>query len=319
VDFLANLNDNLQKLRAQALKAKQEYQAESLKLNTRPQTCYQPNDLVLYDVMSLEAARNKNKHSRWLGPYKVLSQRNNDVECEELLANKTHLFHVDSLKIFSGSLDEAKQMAQYDDQQFKVVKVHAHCGDQNLNRLEALQFLVEYSDGDLVLRDYSKDLATCEPFLQYCKREDRKFLLKWSYPTVAAFNKYQATQGSTNTCNVPWTSHNLKCYVNLTVWNTGGWYDGLKLPGQFNPFDTPYNVSEPYKTFWYEATILHPSSHKRGKPYDYIVPIFKDYGQDHLFEASSSFVNAFLLPELPIGGVLVDKNFAKLHPRVMAS
>jgi hypothetical protein len=45
---------------------------ESLKLNKRPQSSYQPGDLVFYDVMRLEAARNKNKHSRWLGPYKVL-------------------------------------------------------------------------------------------------------------------------------------------------------------------------------------------------------------------------------------------------------
>jgi RNase H-like domain found in reverse transcriptase/Reverse transcriptase (RNA-dependent DNA polymerase) len=318
VDFLSNLNDNLQKLRAQALKAKHEYQAETLKLNKIPQSSYQPGDFVLYDAMSLEAARDKNKHARWLGPYKVLSQKNNDVKCEELLADKTHLFHVDSLKLFSGSLDQAKQMAQHDDQQFQVVKVHAHCGDQNTNRLDALKFLVEYTDGDIVLRDYSKDLVTCQPFLDYCRREDRKYLLKWSYPTVAEFERYQAELDSTNTCNVPWTTHNRKCYVNLAVWNTGGWYDGLRLPGQFDPLDAPYNVSWPFKTFWYEARILHPTKHRKGKPYDYVVPLFKAHKQSHLFAASSFFVQSNLLPELPPGGVLVDEAFAKLHPQVLS-
>ena len=90
VDFLRNLDSNLQKLRAQALKLKQEYQAVPLKQNRPEQTCYQPGDFVLYDAMDLEALRNKNKHARWLGPYKVLQQTDNDVSCEDLLADKTY-------------------------------------------------------------------------------------------------------------------------------------------------------------------------------------------------------------------------------------
>jgi hypothetical protein len=166
---------------------------------------------------------------------------------------------------------------------------------ENTDRLDALKFLVEYTDGDIILRDYSKDLSTCEPFLEYCRREDRKYLLKWSYPTVAEFTQFCKDLDSPNTCNIPWTTHKGKCYVNLAVWNTGEWYDGLRLPGQFDPLDTPYNISWPYKTFWYEAEILHPPRHKQRKPYDYKVPIFELYKQPYVFAATSSFTSGLLL------------------------
>ena len=311
----------MQKLRAQALKLKQEYQAVPLKQNRPKQTCYQPGDFVLYDAMDLEALRNKNKHARWLGPYKVLRQTDNDVSCEDILADKTYLFHVDSLKLFAGTLEEAQKYAQCDDRQFQVRKVHAHCGDQNRGSRKALQFLVEYSDGEIVLRDYeAKDLQTCQPFLDYCRRDDRKYLLPWTFLTDSEADKAKkALNTPPNTRNIPWATKDSTCYINLAVWNTGGWYDDLRLPGKFNPTATPFDVSQPFSTFWYKAQIQHPPKPERGKPYDYYVPILKAYRQKALFAASSSFVHDYILPELPPGGVLVDEAFAKLHPQVMSS
>ena len=321
IDFLHNLDANLLKLRAQALKLKQEYQAAPLKLNRPEQTYYQPGDLVLYDAMDLEALRNKNKHARWLGPYKVLKQTNNDVTCEDLLADKSYLFHVDSLKHFAGTLEEAQKYAQCDDRQFQVRKVHAHCGDQNQGSRKALQFLVEYSDGEVVLRDFeAKDLHTCKPFLDYCHKDDRKYLLSWTFATDSEAEKAKKVLNTPpNTRNIPWAGKDSTCYINLAVWNTGGWYDDLKLPGKFNPTATPFDVSQPFSTFWYQVQIQHPKKPERGKPYDYLVPILKVYKQDALFAASCSFVHDYILPELPPGGILVDEAFAKLHPQVMYS
>jgi hypothetical protein len=50
----------------------------------------------------------------YLGPYEVIRQVKNDVEVRDLVRGNIKVFHVERLKIFHGSKEEAFRLAKID-------------------------------------------------------------------------------------------------------------------------------------------------------------------------------------------------------------
>jgi hypothetical protein len=69
---------------------------------------------------------------------------------------------------FFGTMEEAKQLAMNDDNQFEITKIMAHKG--GWEKRSEMEFLVLLADGESEWIKYSKDLNTCIEFERYCKQ-----------------------------------------------------------------------------------------------------------------------------------------------------
>jgi hypothetical protein len=90
------------------------------------------------------------------GPYVVLSQYKNDVTCKHANVDTIQVFHIDRVKPFYGSLEEATVQAQVDYQQFAALNITAYRGDPE--KRSEMEFLLEYEDGTISWKSWDKDL-----------------------------------------------------------------------------------------------------------------------------------------------------------------
>ena len=72
-------------------------------------TPYQPGDFLLFAIPKIN--RTTKLASPWLGPYEVISQRNNDIECRHLSSGIIHSLHCNRVKLFMGTRKEAYDLA----------------------------------------------------------------------------------------------------------------------------------------------------------------------------------------------------------------
>jgi hypothetical protein len=112
---------------------------------------YQPGDLVLYDTLYDDKARQSAKlDSRYKGPYEVLRQVKDEVKCRHLALGSIKQLLVERLKLFVGSKDDAFKLAMEDADQFLVNRITAWKGNPAV-RTE-MEFEVLFSDNDIVLK-----------------------------------------------------------------------------------------------------------------------------------------------------------------------
>jgi hypothetical protein len=86
------------------------------------------------------------------GPYIVSSQYKNDVTCKHANQDTIQIFHVDRVKPFFGSLEEAQKLSRVDYQQFVVPNILAYPHIHS-----KMEFQLEYEDldGNLGTRTFS--------------------------------------------------------------------------------------------------------------------------------------------------------------------
>ena len=86
------------------------------RLAARPeetQIVFQPGDLVFFQLNPDNPLPSK-LSSPFLGPYHVLQQHKNDVECRHLVMGTIKWFHITRLKLFDGTEEEGYQAALLD-------------------------------------------------------------------------------------------------------------------------------------------------------------------------------------------------------------
>ena len=164
-EYIAALNRNLTELREASLK----YQTKRAALrrgtaNDSPNS-YQPGDLVFAWVYRVVAKLD----TLWLGPYEVVNQVHNTVTVRHLVSGKESTRHVSTLKICSSPRAEAYDAALRDQDQHVVTALLAWRGDPTTRT--RMQFLVEYSDGDILWQQWSQDLSDCTAFAAFCSRQ----------------------------------------------------------------------------------------------------------------------------------------------------
>ena len=82
----------------------------------------------------------------FLGPYRVLQQVKNDVECRHLVMGAIKWFHVTRLKMFHGSEEEGYNAALLDADQHVVRRILRWNGDPM--KRTTMEFKVGFADDD---------------------------------------------------------------------------------------------------------------------------------------------------------------------------
>ena len=134
-----------------------------------PPAHYESGDLLLWNSREQPTDHLKSKLSpTWMGPYKVISQRKNDLTCIHVVAHTTHVLHIDRVKPFFGTLEEAQNMAKLDDNQYDILSINFYVG--NPHKRTSMAFNVTFNTGlttetvDLV---YNADFACSAQFVAY--------------------------------------------------------------------------------------------------------------------------------------------------------
>ena len=93
----------------------------------KPQNMYHPSDLVFKKIRKQQKL-NTFSHTK-LGPYEVIKQVINSVHVRSLINGATKVFPVDELIMFSGSKQDAFELAGLDDNSFKPARIIAWRGN----------------------------------------------------------------------------------------------------------------------------------------------------------------------------------------------
>ena len=163
--YIRHLDDTLALVRQVAQDALDKRTGTRQAKNPLISTQYQPGDFLLFSVPKMY--RNSKLSTPWSGPYKVIAQRNNDIECQHLSSGIIHSLHCNRVKLFMGSRDEAYNLACLDDDQHTIVAILAHMGPPD--QRSAMQFLVQFADNVSLWLPWSRDLSNSIPFGEYCQ------------------------------------------------------------------------------------------------------------------------------------------------------
>jgi RNase H-like domain found in reverse transcriptase/Chromo (CHRromatin Organisation MOdifier) domain len=156
-DLIHALNRNLQVVRSISTA----YQLSMRRQRTAPttlatQNTFQPGDYVLWNPKETPTSLRSSKLApKLLGPYSVIRQTANDVECRHLATQKLQTFHTDRLSPFVGTPASAKTMSLLDQDLHLVSAILAHRG--NPKPLSKLYFLVAW-------QNYPSSSNTWEPY-----------------------------------------------------------------------------------------------------------------------------------------------------------
>jgi len=232
--WVRGLDEDLRHIRAKS----SAFQKELIKERTQDtpedtQNCYQPGDFVLFQ-RDPTVPRPTKLASPYTGPFEVIQQKKNDVECRHLVMGNIRVLHVTRLKLFVGTREEAYKAALLDADQFVISKIHYWRG--NPDKRSEMFFYVEFDDGDKVLLPYSKDLSAAAQFEDFVYSEPQLFPLR--------FNAADAPKRVTAMRKEPIRGVELHdvFYLDLRYWGYD-WFDALDLP---NAYVTTYVVQCEY-------------------------------------------------------------------------
>jgi hypothetical protein len=177
-ELLSELNSNLQAIRSASAEYQAKLIAERTKDNPEFPNTYQPGDLVLYE----HHHKATKLMPTFYGPYEVLEQYKNDIQCKHLVMDNIVTIPNNKAKLYVGSYEDAYEAAKRDYDQYVVAKVVAYVGDP-AKRTEC-SFLVTYETGVTLWQAWNSQLHSTTAFEDFCR--SRRPLLPLLYsPQVA--------------------------------------------------------------------------------------------------------------------------------------
>ena len=181
-EFVRLLDQNLKILD----KKSREYQQAIIakRRNTQvEQNIYQPGDFVLF--LPDHRPPNSKLSPKYIGPYIVINQIKNDVQARHLSSGAVHVLHVERLKRFYGTTEQAKEAANIDYDQHEVTCITGYRGD--INQRKSMQFEIQFNAGDKIWKYFCKDIYETTYFEEYCRQHPE---LKPLLQTKQASEKY---------------------------------------------------------------------------------------------------------------------------------
>jgi hypothetical protein len=292
-EFVRNLDANLRALWAASQKHQTNVRSKrSGHDDPARQNQYQPGDLVLLQRNTSAPAPSK-LSMRYMGPYEVISQLKNDVQCKHLCVKTVHTFHVERLKMFFGSRAEADRVARLDHDQYEVDAILYWRGSPDTRT--TMEFYIRYKDGDQRWVTWSKDLFDTVQYEEFCRAHSPLF------PLIFTATEAQRQIASLNATPITAVSPGRKVFVDLRSRGNGAWYEGIGLP---RSAEVTYVLPCAY-TKWLGQQHRKIALHCEVTGFDFKV--------DHLFVRS--FGTCFSFD--PTTMVMVDKNLIRQYPKMM--
>jgi hypothetical protein len=222
-DVLRLLDANLKIVRAKSLEFQQALAAERRSKDGPPQS-YEPGDLVLWNPReSPSDFLNVKLSPNWLGPFEVVQQMKNDVQCKHLVLRTVAVLHVSRLKPFLGSREEAYRVAKLDHNQYEIVSVDSFTGNPHLR--STMTFTVTFEDGTITM-PYGADLAGSAQFEAFVQSRPELFPLRFT--AARAKEEIRKINRLAIASVVPGDT----VFVNLRYFDdmNSTWFDDLHLP-----------------------------------------------------------------------------------------
>jgi hypothetical protein len=127
---------------------------------------YQPGDFILL-ARDESKPRPSKLSPKYLGPYEVISHNKNDIKAKHLVMDSIHTFHVNMVKLFTGTQQQAFTAALEDFNQYEIERIISYAGDPLIR--SKVDFEVVFKDGSVIWLPYSHDLSNTLPFEEFCR------------------------------------------------------------------------------------------------------------------------------------------------------
>ena len=225
-EFCSALAENLTNVRLASAKYQSALKKErESRSDPSAEIRFANGDYVFY-IIADKLQRGNKLNSLKKGPYMVLKHPDgsNVVTVRNLVSGAIHEFNQKDLDVFSGSLDDAKRLAQLDNDEHEIDCIVGYCGEPE--KRSSLEFFVLFKDGDKLWFDYSADLALTAAFEKFCS--DIPCLRMVLLSVTAA----KSLERQTKLMPADSSLVDTEMYVNLRTWGDG-WYRGLNLPDCF--------------------------------------------------------------------------------------
>ena len=196
------------------------YQATLVKsrvLDPTKQNVYQPGDMVLHHLTH----RVQKLDSHFCGPFDVIVQTHNDVECRHISSGAIQKLHVTRLKPFFGTREQAYELAIRDNDQFVITEILSYIGLPETRG--TLEFEVKFGDGDVLWVKWSLDLFKSLPYETFCKKHKQLFPILF---TLAQGKREIKQKKDAVDCAARLDD---VCYLNLRSYGEL-WYQRLAIP-----------------------------------------------------------------------------------------
>ena len=181
-EFVKLLDQNIKILRDVSNKHQREIiNKRTVRNNVQEQNILQKGDLVLF-----QNDKPLNKLSpNFLGPFEVIEQIKNDVQCRHLVQKNIKYYHIDKLKIFHGNYDEAYQAAKLDFDQYTIRKITAYRGEPTTRT--TMEFEIEFEDNSIVWLPWTPEISETIQFEEFCRSKPPLNILLYSAVEATKF------------------------------------------------------------------------------------------------------------------------------------
>ena len=280
------LDNNLQTVRNASHKLQMQIKAERA-AKDKNVSQYEHGDLVLFNPREKPGDHLKTKLSPdWLGPYRVIQQVKNDVAVEHLVLQTEAVLHVERLKPFFGTHEQAYDIALHDQHQFQIETFNYYTGNPFVRT--SLIFNITFIDGTINLR-FPGDFTNTQQYQEFINTIPELFPLRFTA------KKAKQEVSKIERLAITAVDEGTQAFVNLRIYDgrTSVWYDHLNLPDKSRPY-----IVRICFTKWYgrhhreiEAIVpffgpMHPKYKLILTAYDIQAYVFLDqpYWTTHLLE-----------------------------------
>ena len=223
LEYLRRLDKDLSAVREVSQKLQDKIANERREDNEKVPT-YLPGDFILWNSLENPCDHLDQKLATpWKGPYEVIKQSKNDIECTHVVLGEDAKLHVSRVKPFFGSKADAIRVALTDKDQYRIISIDWFTGNPHVRT--SMQFGITWEDGFQSIR-YNADLAAAEQFQEYVHSHPCLFPLRFTSKTAS--KEIQVVNKKPITC----LTLNQDIYLHLRYFDgvTSVWYDSLLLP-----------------------------------------------------------------------------------------
>ena len=231
---LRELDENLRLVRSRSLELQEEIKLERQSKDLAVSK-YCAGDYVLWNQKEQSSDHLPTKLSTtWLGPYEVISQEKNDVTCKHLVLMSEHVFHVERLKPFFGTKQDAYDVAKLDRNQFFIHSIDFFTGNPHKRNSMMFGVMFEY-ETEIITVPYSSDIADTSQFHDYIHEHRYLFPLRFNakeaVKQVASMKKHAIAGAHVGEDG----------YLSLRYFDgvDRAWYDTLHLPDKAKDYVVP--------------------------------------------------------------------------------